>query len=98
MSKDLINIEVGDLIRATGPVWAVDPDLGADANITFFEGNTTVFPKGTIMLVINLIIVKSTHHTVCDPEVPVANVLVGEKPACILSHYNTEIIRKAKRA
>lgn len=94
MSKDLINIEVGDLIRATGAVWAPDPDLGLDADITFFEGNSAVFPKGTIMLVIELTTVKSEQW---PNDIPIANVLVGERPACILSHYNTEIVRKGKK-
>lgn len=79
-------IEPGDLLRAIGSVFTVDPDLTRPA--TLFEGNTMVWPKGTMALVIKKTLLKTV-----DQE-PIIHALINEEIVVALL-YNFEIVRKS---
>jgi hypothetical protein len=89
MDEDFIDYQVGDLLIATGPVWAVTSEAVKSTD-TLFEGNSTTYPKGTIMLVVSLLL-EDAHD---DTGYLVARAIVEEKLMTILL-CNTEIIRKS---
>lgn len=85
MVEDFQGIEAGDLIEAFKTVFVVD--AGIDSLTTLWEGNTTVYRKGTIALVVETIFLKN------DRETPVLNVLIKEQLVSVLC-FGFKIIRK----
>ena len=85
MANVFSDIEAGDLLIATRTIYAVDTSI--DSMATLWEGNTTAYPKGTIVLVVEPIKLKNNDMT------PVINVLIGETLVSLL-FMNLEIIQK----
>ena len=81
------DVEPGDLLRAIGPVFAIDSDYDPFDNGEW-EGNVCVWPKGTIVLVIE----KARMGQAEDA--PVIRVLVKDRLVTMLL-WKFEIIRKS---